>query len=132
MPGAEAVILRGRELGLPQACVSNSQRRTVDAILAALGFNKHLDFSLSVEDVPEGRAKPDPEPYLRAARRLRTDASETLAVEDSVAGITAARAAGMHAIAYRPHDDGAEAARTFAHAHRIIRSHDELLPLLAP
>ncbi|WP_233551257.1 HAD-IA family hydrolase [Amnibacterium setariae] len=38
--------------------------------------------------------KPNPDPYVEAARRLGVPASECLVVEDAVAGVTAGRAAG--------------------------------------
>lgn len=43
--------------------------------------------------------KPDPEIYLLVAAQLDTLPSECLVIEDSVAGVRAARAAGMHCIA---------------------------------
>ncbi|GAA2512063.1 HAD-IA family hydrolase [Winogradskya humida] len=45
------------------------------------------------------RGKPDPEPYLLAARRLGVDPQRCLAVEDAVAGIRSAKAAGCAVIA---------------------------------
>jgi bifunctional UDP-N-acetylglucosamine pyrophosphorylase / glucosamine-1-phosphate N-acetyltransferase len=47
---------------------------------------------LSAEDV--ARAKPDPEIYVRSAEGLGLDARQCLVVEDAVAGVAAARAAG--------------------------------------
>ena len=48
---------------------------------------------VTAEDVHRG--KPDPEPYLRAADLLGRPASECVVLEDAVAGIRAARAAGV-------------------------------------
>jgi len=45
------------------------------------------------------RGKPDPEGYLVAAKRLGRPAAECVVVEDAPAGLEAARAAGMRAIA---------------------------------
>jgi mannitol-1-/sugar-/sorbitol-6-phosphatase len=52
---------------------------------------------VTAEDVANG--KPDPEPYLVAANRLGIPAEQCVVVEDSPAGIAAARAAGMRSIA---------------------------------
>nr|AKC92657.1 putative HAD superfamily phosphatase [Amycolatopsis sp. SANK 60206] len=49
------------------------------------------------EDVASG--KPDPGGYLLALRRLGIDATDAIAVEDSPAGIMAARAAGIRTVA---------------------------------
>lgn len=45
------------------------------------------------------RGKPDPEGYLSAAKRLGVSPSACVVIEDAPAGVEAARAAGMRAIA---------------------------------
>jgi sugar-phosphatase len=45
--------------------------------------------------------KPAPDGYLLAASRLKVEAGETLAIEDTAGGIAAARAAGMDVVAVR-------------------------------
>jgi sugar-phosphatase len=52
---------------------------------------------ITADDVSRG--KPDPEPYLCAARRLGVPASGCVVVEDTPVGVHAARAAGMRVIA---------------------------------
>jgi sugar-phosphatase len=52
---------------------------------------------VTAEDVVNG--KPDPEPYLLAANVLGIPADQCVVVEDSPAGIAAARAAGMRSVA---------------------------------
>jgi beta-phosphoglucomutase-like phosphatase (HAD superfamily) len=44
------------------------------------------------------KSKPDPEAYLLAAERLGVNATECVAVEDSLVGVTAASRAGMFTI----------------------------------
>lgn len=79
--------------GIRQVCVSNSGRAIVDANLAAIGADAFLEFSISLDDVVQG--KPDPEPYLRAAARLGLAPAEIAAVEDSPTGARAAHLAGL-------------------------------------
>lgn len=52
---------------------------------------------VTAEDVTRG--KPDPEPYLAAARGLGVTAEHCVVIEDAPAGIAAAYAAGMQAVA---------------------------------
>jgi sugar-phosphatase len=52
---------------------------------------------ISAEDVSEGKPKPDP--YRTAAQRLQLDPADCLAIEDSPAGLTSARAAGCTTLA---------------------------------
>ncbi len=54
---------------------------------------------VSADDVAHG--KPHPEPYLKGAEGLGIPAEQCLVFEDSPAGISAARAAGMRVIALR-------------------------------
>src|SRR5580692_8019119 len=44
--GAIEVVRRCSDLGIVQACVSNSRRVTVDANIAALGIAEHILFSI--------------------------------------------------------------------------------------
>ncbi|MFC0675528.1 HAD-IA family hydrolase [Brachybacterium hainanense] len=56
------------------------------------------------------RGKPDPEPYLLGARRLRVDPARTLVVEDSLGGLASARAAGARTLALATTSPAAELA----------------------
>jgi sugar-phosphatase len=70
--------------------------------LLAPGRLRHVGLSLpkimiTSDDVSQG--KPDPEGYLKAATQLGFQPEQCLVIEDSIAGIKAARAAGMAVIA---------------------------------
>ena len=56
--------------------------------------------TISANDVLRG--KPHPDPYLKAAQLLGVDIAQSLIIEDSPTGITAARASGAFVIAV-PH-----------------------------
>ena len=99
-PGALDAMRELAARGVAQACVSNSGRRIVDANIKALGVDKIIAFSLSLDDVSSG--KPDPEPYLKAARQLGAEPHATVAIEDSGAGARSARAAGLYVVGYSP------------------------------
>lgn len=98
IPGAVETIRAMAAQGLKQVCVSNSNRRIVDANVHALGIAPILEFSLSLDDVKKG--KPDPEPYLAAAHMLGLAPQEVLVVEDSVTGATSGHLAGMVTFGY--------------------------------
>lgn len=85
--------------GVPQprrAVVTSGSVAIATARRRATGFPLD-DCLVTVEDVTRG--KPDPEPYLVAARRLGVDPARCLVVEDAPAGIAAARAAGCAVLA---------------------------------
>jgi len=90
-----------RGLGLPLALASSSPLRLIRAVLSMGGLEDRFDVVLTAEDEEHG--KPDPAVYLTAARRLGVPPERCLAIEDSLAGIRAAKAAGMVCIAVPEH-----------------------------
>lgn len=78
---------RGLKLGL---CSSSKNAATV---LARLNLTACFDTVVTGADI--AKAKPDPEIFLLAARRLRVPAFHCLVFEDAVSGIAAALAARM-------------------------------------
>jgi HAD superfamily hydrolase (TIGR01509 family) len=82
----------GRSVGL----ASSSRRPFVDHVLRTLGLADRFAATATGDEVARG--KPDPEIYLLAARRLAAAPQRCVAIEDSPAGVSAARAAGMGTI----------------------------------
>ncbi|MGQ5227331.1 HAD family hydrolase [Streptomyces sp. MN3] len=84
--------------GLPAerwAVVTSATRRLAEARLGAVGIlPKTL---VAADDITRG--KPDPEPYLLAARTLGVDPADCVVFEDAPAGLQAGRAAGMTTVA---------------------------------
>jgi sugar-phosphatase len=83
---------------LPRSCwavVTSCPRNLALARLSAAGY-PFPPILVTAEDVVRG--KPDPEGYLLAADRLSVMAKNCLVLEDSPAGIAAARGAGMAVI----------------------------------
>ncbi|WP_315096540.1 HAD family phosphatase [uncultured Cellulomonas sp.] len=93
-PGAEQVLADLRAAGVPMALVTSSYRSLAEPFAAAAGV---FDVVVSGDEV--ARPKPDPEPYLTAARLLGVDIGDCVAVEDSGAGIASAVASGARAVA---------------------------------
>lgn len=98
MPLALETVKALDEAGITQICVSNAGRVILDANIDALGLADVMQFTLSLDDVAKG--KPDPEPYMAGAARLKLRPDQVAAVEDSATGRRAARAAGLVVIAY--------------------------------
>ncbi len=93
-PIASVVAHIHRQHGhLPMAIVSGSPRLTIQRTLKILGLTEHFGAIVGAEDYTHG--KPDPEPFLTAARILNVAPADCLVFEDAEAGIRAAEAAGM-------------------------------------
>ena len=71
----------------------------MDATLRGLGLQDAFDTTVSASDVNNG--KPAPDLFLAAAQRLGIAPQDCLAVEDTLAGVQSAKAAGMFAIQLR-------------------------------
>jgi HAD superfamily hydrolase (TIGR01509 family) len=98
LPGAVDTVRRltSRYLG---AVVSGSSRAEVEAVLRRLDVLACFRFFLGAEDTARG--KPFPDGYQLASAKLAVAPDECLVIEDSTAGIRAARAAGMRVIGVR-------------------------------
>ena len=78
---------------IPLAIVSGSPRDSILRTLTALKLLDRFDVLVGAEDYAHG--KPDPEPFLTAAKKLNVAPADCLVFEDADAGIAAAEAAGM-------------------------------------
>ena len=114
----EALIAAGVAL----AVGSSAPPANVQLTLDQFDLNGRFRTLVTGHDVTRG--KPDPEVFLIAADRLGVSPSRCVVIEDAMAGIQAARAAGMTAIALTTsHERNA-----FPHAHRVVDSLAELQP----
>jgi len=94
-PGVRELLAEVARAGLPHALVTSSQRVFAEAVLDATGITFPL--TVCAEDVTAG--KPDPEPYLLAAKLLDVDPARCVALEDSPNGVASATAAGCRVLA---------------------------------
>jgi HAD superfamily hydrolase (TIGR01509 family) len=105
-PGA-AESVRRIAAAVPVAIASGALRAEIAVILERAGIADLFRVIVAAGETPRG--KPAPDPYLRALELLRehaaipqsvaTIAGRSVAVEDSMWGIRAARAAGMRCVA---------------------------------
>lgn len=93
LAGAIALIDEARRRDVGLALVTNAPRLNVDHMLGAIGAADRFDTIVYGDEMD--RPKPDPLPYLIGLERLGADAAHSLAFEDSVPGIKAAKAAGI-------------------------------------
>ncbi|WP_165822607.1 HAD family hydrolase [Paenibacillus montanisoli] len=96
-PGTLAVLEEAKRLGLRIGLASSSDRVWIDRHLREQGIASYFEVICTRDDVE--RAKPDPALYLLAIEALGVRTSEAVAVEDSLNGLKAAKAAGLRAIA---------------------------------
>jgi HAD superfamily hydrolase (TIGR01509 family) len=121
MRGIPELLEALRAAAVPTAIASSAPARWVAGAVERLGIRPLFDAVVTGDEV--AHRKPAPDVYLEAARRLGVDPERSIAIEDSSPGVTAARAAGMKAIAI-PHwlterHDLSAADLTVAHAGEL-------------
>ncbi|MEV7729231.1 HAD family hydrolase [Streptomyces sp. NPDC087917] len=94
------------------AVVTSATRPLAEARLREAGIE--APELVAADDITRG--KPDPEPFLLAARRLGVDPARCVVFEDAPAGLTAGRAAGMRTVALTTTHPAAE-----LHADLVVR-----------
>jgi len=82
--------------GIPIALATSAIAENVDFTLDATGLRKYFAHITDASMVKKG--KPDPEIYLKTAKKLDVNPAECIVFEDSIAGIIAAQKAGMFAV----------------------------------
>jgi len=103
LDGAVELIASADAAGVPVGVCSGALREEIELASKTLGAIGHFTAIVPAEDVHRG--KPDPEGYRLALKRLADAAGKTLlpektiAVEDSPAGIAAAKEARMTVLA---------------------------------
>jgi len=94
VPVAPVVAIAAKYRGvLPMAVASGGEHRIIDRSLGVLGIAEWFDAVVGYEDTE--RHKPDPDPFLEAARRCGAEPTRCVVFEDADLGIEAARRAGM-------------------------------------
>ena len=100
MPGAMEITRYFFEKGVPQAIATSSASITFNKkVLHYQDWLKCFDVIVLGDDPAVKQSKPAPDSFLVAAKRLGAEAKRCLVLEDSPAGIKAAKAAGMWAVA---------------------------------
>ncbi len=96
-PHNRELLRVAREMGCRTALATMSGRQRTQQVLEALHLTNAFDFVATRDDVAQG--KPDPEIYYLACRELAISCSQSVAIEDSPAGVEAALAAALLCIA---------------------------------
>lgn len=97
LPGVAEWIEEAERAGMGIGIASSSSREWVLGHLERLGHHERFPVVCCFDDVQAH--KPLPDSYLEACRRLAVEPGEAMALEDSVNGVRAAKAAGMWCVA---------------------------------
>jgi len=119
-PGARELV-RDLQREMPLGIASGALHSEIEDLLKEGGLLAAFSAVVGADDVQ--RAKPHPDPYLEALRRLQAsalglEAGDCVALEDTPVGIAAARAAGMTVVGIAHTYD----ASVLGDAHHVLTS----------
>lgn len=122
LPGVRELLETLNEEGLPMAVASSSPRSWVEMAVGHFSLSSSFKLCLGSEDV-NSKAKPAPDIYQLACKRLGFKPEECLAFEDSDKGIASAKAAGMVCLGIR---NGFNEEQGLKNADLVFNSFQEL------
>lgn len=94
--GVIKLLSRLNQAGYRQAIASSAPQENIDTVLEKFNLDQYFQATAAGHNLP---SKPDPGVFLLAARMLQVPAEKCIVIEDAIAGIQAARQAGMKCIA---------------------------------
>ena len=97
LPGAIELIKSLAQHGFKLALASSAPIENIKLVTKGLDIDNCFHTIVSGRDVTEG--KPSPQVFLLAAQRLGIEPGNCIVTEDAIAGITAAKRAGMKCLA---------------------------------
>jgi len=128
-PGLYPLLEELAARGLPLGVATSAHRRYATLALQTLGVEGYFQAVATGDEVERG--KPAPDVYLLAADRLGVSPRRCLALEDSLLGVAAARAAGIPCVAIPnpriPATEFSAAQWVFASLEEVRDALDDLL-----
>ncbi len=97
LPGAIKLIESLTKNEFKLALASSAPIENIQLLITGLGIKNCFRAIISGRDVAEG--KPNPQGFLLAAQKLEVKPENCIVIEDAVAGVAAAKRAGMHCLA---------------------------------
>ena len=97
LPGAIKLVKSLKEHGFSVALASSAPTENIQLVMQGLGIEDSFQVIVYGREVKEG--KPSPQGFLLAAEKLGVEPKNCIVIEDAIAGVAAAKRAGMHCIA---------------------------------
>ena len=96
LPGVLTWLKQFQDWGMKQAITSSAPPENIEALVSELKIKDYFHEIVTGFDLP---GKPNPDVFLKAARKLQVLQEKCIVVEDAIAGVEGAKRAGMKCIA---------------------------------
>ena len=96
VPGVRTWLSTAAGMNIKQAIASSAPMENITTMLSHFELERYFNTIVSGTYLP---AKPEPDIFLKAAQDLECSPANCLVIEDSIAGVKAAKTAGMHCVA---------------------------------
>jgi beta-phosphoglucomutase family hydrolase len=97
LPNVLELLGQLHDRGIKMAIASSTVKENLRLIVGSLGIENYFEVIIIGRDVTE--SKPSPQVFLKAAQRLGANPKNCVVFEDAVAGVKAAKSAGMRCVA---------------------------------
>ncbi|BDQ35761.1 phosphatase [Pseudodesulfovibrio nedwellii] len=98
IPGIVSLLNDLKAQSIPFALASSNTTDVIEATLTAIGLNTTITTIVGGNDVKE--AKPAPDIFLLAAKKIGASPADCIVIEDSTHGVLAAKNAGMRCVGF--------------------------------
>jgi beta-phosphoglucomutase family hydrolase len=98
LPGVFTWLRQFQDWGIKQAITSSAPPENIEVLVTELKIKEYFDEIVSGFDLP---GKPNPDVFLKAARKLQVLPKNSIVVEDAIAGVDGAKRAGMKCVAVK-------------------------------
>jgi beta-phosphoglucomutase family hydrolase len=96
LPGVRQWLDSFSQAGVKMAIASSAPQENIEVLVDELAIRNYFDALISGHLLP---GKPEPDVFLQAAQQIGASPASCVVIEDSIAGIQAARRAGMKCLA---------------------------------
>ncbi len=104
IPGSIELIKELKDARIPCGIASSSRHEFIDIVTNELKIRDWFNVICSGTEVKNG--KPAPDIFLFTAKKLKVAPNQCIVIEDASSGVTAAKAAGMMCIGFKPASSG--------------------------
>lgn len=122
MPGALKILEFLHQQRIPTGICSGSSGVHIGKLVEKLGISKYFQAIIASED--SNNHKPHSEPYLLAAKRLKTSPKNCLVFEDSEHGVNSAKSAGMIVVGV---NIGSQGRQNLEKANIVVNTLEEII-----